>query len=562
MRTFGKLWHEAGSWHLECEPHVAMWAKRVFPRIQALKIGRLSIKHSGSVARDLQWLAERFPLVIEDREYLDTESQAHVDHILTLDKIVGDGYRPREFELAIPLRAYQSVATELYLAQGFLLIGDDVGLGKTAEAIASFCDSRTLPAVVVTLTALPRQWQTEIGKFLPDLQCHIIKKGTPYELPAKKGRKPDVLIINYHKLHGWGEVLCSYCRSVVWDEVQELRRTENRRYAVARALCEQLPFSVGLSATPIYNYGGEIFNVVDAIRPGVLGEHAEFHTEWCDGHHDKAKLKDPAAFGSWLREQHIMLRRTRTEVGRELPALQKVVQTVDCDQHELAEVEDAASELAKIILSRTAEARGAKMNAAEQFSTLMRQATGIAKARHVAAFVDMLLQNGERVLLFGWHRAVYEIWLSQLRQHNPAMYTGSESANKKSDELERFTSGETNLLIMSLRSGAGVDGMQYCCRTVVVGELDWSPAVIEQNIGRVSRDGQPDPVMAYFLVTNDGSDPIMVETLGLKREQLDAIRNKEQGLERLERSEDALRRLAESYLEKHPQKGFADVSTQ
>ena len=80
--------------------------------------------------------------------------------------------------------------------------------------------------------------------------------------------------------------------------------------------------------------------------------------------------------------------------------------------------------------------------------------------------------------------------------------------------------------MISLRAGAGLDGLQYSgCRTIVFGELDWSPGVHEQNIGRVHRDGQPDPVVAYYLVADDGADPIMVETLGLKQDQVDGIRN-------------------------------------
>ena len=102
---------------------------------------------------------------------------------------------------------------EIYLTHGFLLIADDVGLGKTASAICSFTDPRTLPAVVVTLTHLPWQWEDEIRKFAPRLRTHVIKKGTPYELPKFLDRGPDVVIINYQKLSGWADVLRSIVRA-------------------------------------------------------------------------------------------------------------------------------------------------------------------------------------------------------------------------------------------------------------------------------------------------------------------------------------------------------------
>lgn len=82
---------------------------------------------------------------------------------------------------------------------------------------------------------------------------------------------------------------------------------------------------------------------------------------------------------------------------------------------------------------------------------------------------------------------------------------------------------------------------------MVCGELDWSPAVHEQAIGRVHRDGQGDPVVAYFLVSDEGSDPVVLDVLGLKRGQLEGIRDP--AGEILEsRRLDAVRVLAESYL--------------
>jgi SNF2 family DNA or RNA helicase len=83
----------------------------------------------------------------------------------------------------------------------------------------------------------------------------------------------------------------------------------------------------------------------------------------------------------------------------------------------------------------------------------------------------------------------------------------------------------------------------------VFGELDWSPGVHEQCIGRVARDGQKKSVVAYFLVADDGADPVIAEALGLKREQIEGIRSPDQDLiEKLDTSGDRTRRLAEFYL--------------
>src|SRR3546814_20616596 len=94
-----------------------------------------------------------------------------------------------------------------------------------------------------------------------------------------------------------------------------------------------------------------------------------------------------------------------------------------------------------------------------------------------------------------------------------------------------------------------MDGLENVCRVAVCGGLDWSPGVHEQCIGRVHRDGQQDPVMAYFLVSEEGSDPVVSGVLGIKREQIEGVRHPDAGLiERLEISEHTLHKLARDYL--------------
>jgi SNF2 family DNA or RNA helicase len=141
----------------------------------------------------------------------------------------------------------------------------------------------------------------------------------------------------------------------------------------------------------------------------------------------------------------------------------------------------------------------------------------------VAQYVRILLENDEPVVLAGWHRDVYNIWLSELAEFNPVMYTGSETGPQKEKAKAAFVNGETNLFIISLRSGAGLDGLQKRCKTIVIGELDWSPKVHDQLIGRVDRDGQPEQVTAIFLVSDCGSDPVIINLLGLKASQSHGI---------------------------------------
>lgn len=549
---------EGTRWVMDLEPHAAMWAKRMFPKVSPTA-GKLELSHSPAVCRDIEWFISRFPLECSDMRSLQDGAAAHVDRIASLNQIIDPNYQPRRFRLALPARDYQSRAAELWLRSNSLLVADDVGLGKTCTSLAGLTDPRTLPACIVCLAHLPHQWNREIDKFAPALSSHVIQRRENYELPRFSGKTPDVLLISYNKLEAWSGVLGAYCKSIIFDEVQELRHRGTDKYSAALHIAQRCDYRLGLSATPIYNYGGEIWSIMNILAPGALGSIEEFWQEWCTGYEDgeqgsrkgrKAKVTDPVALGSWLREQHLMIRRTRKEVGRELPELSRITHEIECDEGKLKEIENRAGELARLILSEVTLGRGEKMHAHEEFNALMRQYTGIAKAPYVAEFVRLLVENGEPVVLFAWHRAVYDILLEKLKDFRPVLYTGSESASAKQEAVTKFCDGGTDLIIVSLRSGAGLDGLQHRCSTVVFGELDWSPGVHEQCIGRVFRDGQPNPVAAYFLLSDSGIDPFIAETLGLKSDQIDGLRGDVGDELKSVDSTESLRKLAETYLKR------------
>ena len=558
MRSFGKLSLQKTKWRLTGEPHLLLRAKRIFGRIDKHEHGAVHLQDSTEVRRDLDWMLMRYPIDIsaKDRKALSRGASAHKEMMLRLEQLIDSNYQPGEYELAIPARDYQKRAADIFLERRFLLLGDDVGIGKTATAICAMIRGFTLPAIVVTVAgAMPRQWAEEIALFAPGLTTHILQKGSPYPLPEKEGRGPDVVILNYHKLSKWSEILAAYGNMVVYDEIQELRRSLSAKYGGAEHVSANVTYRIGLSATPIYNYGGELWNVTNVLSEDCLGTWEEFRREWCDSSWamkpEKVGIKDPKAMGTYLREHFIMLRRTRADVGRELPEVTRIPQHVQSDASILDNVEDAATELAKIILKENETYRGEKMQAGGELDNMIRQATGIAKAPYVAEFIRLLMDSDESVLVYAWHRAVYDILLDRLEEFRPIMYTGTESAKQKEEARKLFIEKSRRLMFMSLRAGAGLDGLQKSCRTVVFAELDWSPGVHEQCIGRIHRDGQPDPVTAYFLVADDGCDPVMAQVLGLKRQQVEGIREPHQELvEQLQADPERIRELAEQYLKK------------
>jgi len=536
---------------VESDPHVLMRLERTF-HVCDRGEGYCRISNNEENVKDLYWFNQRFEIPNANQvelEKLYAEYKAQEDDV---QNFLDEPPSSIEVDLAVPLREYQNQAVELLRRSKRILLGDDLGLGKTASAIGGFTLPGALPALVVTASHLTAQWEREIKRFAPHLSTHIIKQNKAYDFRID-GKLPDVTITSYFKLDSWHKSLVGKVRYCIFDECQELRSWKHnavpKKYRAAQRISERAEFVSGLSATPIYNYGGEFYSVTNAIRPGFLGNWREFFAAWCRGSWDKAQLKNPKAFGAFIRKKGVFLRRTRSEVDREIPALQKIPHTIEADIAALDSVSDACSELARLILSDTPLEPGKKMQLSTEFTSKLRHATGMAKAAYIAEFVKMLLQSEKKIVLFLWHRDVYTVVLEALKDYKPVMFSGSESPAEKEKSKAAFCEGDARVMLMSLRSGPGLDGLQHVCRTVVFGELDWSSGAMDQGSGRVHRDGQRDPVVAYYLMADSGIDPIISDVLGVKRHQVENVKNPELDvMESMVIDDDRIRRLAQHYL--------------
>jgi SNF2 family DNA or RNA helicase len=571
----GRITIRDASFVVEAPAHVSIRLRRLFGGAQRYRAGVFQLAATPEHAHDLDWFRDRHPLDIDpaiESKFRELVA-AHERKLAAIAAIDEVGYVPREFELAIPPREYQRVAADLALKTGGLLIADVLGSGKSATAICTFTAPGVLPVLVVTMTHLTLQWQREIARFAPKLRTHRLRSGRPYAFsdvkvevdPMTKRRRvvrdrgmPDVVICNYQKLHSWVESLAGKVRTVIFDEAQELRHEDTNKYKAALAIAQECDLRVSLTATPIYNYGIEILNVMNVTAPNQLGTRREFLDEWCGesrGDDNKAKVADPAALGTYLREAGLMIRRTHKDIRREVPELTISRTVVECDVAELNKVADDVAVLARRVLDRIGSPLE-RMQAAGEIDYRMRQATGIGKAGAVADFVRLLVESGERVVVFAWHHEVYSLigaaFERQGAQIPYALYTGKETPAAKDEARRRFVEGEAKVLLISLRSGAGLDGLQFVSRTVVFAELDWSPGVHWQCIGRVHRDGQADPVMAYYLVAEQGSDPVISDVLGIKEAQAAGIRDPEAADAPIAAGagDDQIRRLAEDVLKR------------
>lgn len=517
--TYGTLSYNRRSkcWTIKAEPCVTELAKRLFPGCDGRGRGVARFTAHRRIVGELNWLMQRYPLEIKEadrarwesaldeaREYAVRREQARTQP---------ETAEPPKETFSGELLPFQKQGLAFLLASRRCLLADEMGLGKTVQALAFLAASSAYPAVLVVPPHLIRNWQRELERFLsPDgrLRVHVIRGLKPYPLP-----EADVYIIHYLLLRGWKDVLPGQgFRTVIFDEIQELRHNGTGKYSAASLLSEACENAIGLSGTPIYNQGGEIWNVVNILDFHFLGDWESFSREWCYGY-NSAMVAKPELLGEHLRREGLMLRRLKSEVLTELAPKRRLVQEIDWDDAVYRELMKPVAEQLRLLRATDDPSRRALIE--DAICQQQRQATGVAKAPFVCAFVKALVESGERVLLMAHHHAVMDIYKRELRTLHPGFITGRETDKQKDAAVSAFMSGKSDLVCISLRSASGLNLQQATC--VVFGELDWSPAVHSQAEDRAHRIGQTDSLLCYYLVSPRGSDRDMQDALGLKVSQ-------------------------------------------
>ena len=520
-RTYGTLSYNRrrDCWVVRGDPSVTELCKRLFPGSETGRRGEARFPAHRRIVGDLNWLMLRYPLAVRagDRERWEGALSDAREYVVRREtaRLLPERVAPDPSVFAGELTPFQQEGLAFLLRTDRALLADEMGLGKTVQALAMLAQAGAYPALVVAPPHLMRNWENEIARFVrrPDGSppaVHVLKGLTPYALPPA-----DLYLMHYLLLRGWKESLPEYgIPTVIFDEIQELRHSGTEKYSAASLLAGAASRVVGLSGTPIYNRGAEIWNVVNILDFHFLGDYESFTREWCYGYGGQIVAK-PELLGEKLREEGLMLRRTKRDVLKELPPKRRLVMPVDSDD---AVYRRLMQPVRETIGRLRGEASGSQRALWEmEVERGERRATGVAKAPYVAQFVRALLDAGERVLLFAHHHEVMDLYKKELRTFSPAFVTGRETPAMKERSVERFMAGRTDLCCISLRAAAGLNLQRATC--VVFGELDWSPAVHSQAEDRAHRMGQTDSILCYYLVSQGGSDQDMQDALGLKVSQ-------------------------------------------
>lgn len=483
----------------------------------------------------IKWIMETYPLEIKSRNIWQRKTR----HMKVSKK---KWTRIEKLRKANPgeqfrgtLLNFQREGLDFLLkSSGNALLADEMGLGKTVQTLSYLATERqTFPALIVAPLVTLSNWQREIQKFLKrrSRNGRIVEGEYPTSVLIRTGKsqeigKYDIYIINYDLLYKRLDDLSKLnIKTLVCDEVQHLRSKSTKKYSAVKKLSalESVKYRIGLSGTPIYNRGSEIWPIVDILRPGLLGSFDEFCEYFCYVN-EKGKAivleNKRASLGEELRK-HVMLRRKKSDVLKELKEKVRYKELIESD------INFYHAELDKI-WKRLEEEQKTATSAFDKFSSYKRaiqserQAAGAAKVPHVIEFVKNIMEIEESVVVFCHHKAIHGLLHKSLHEYSPSSIIGGQTDKERQDNIDRFQNGETKLMIAGLRAGnVGINLSR--ARYVIFAELDWSPAIHRQAEDRLHRIGQKNTVFAYYLMGNGTLDDHVANVLVDKSYEIDAI---------------------------------------
>jgi SWI/SNF-related matrix-associated actin-dependent regulator 1 of chromatin subfamily A len=221
-----------------------------------------------------------------------------------------------------------------------------------------------------------------------------------------------------------------------------------------------------------------------------------------------------------------MIRRTKQEVAKDLPPLGRT--RVDVVPGHLKAYHDRERAMLEWV-RRWHERFGAQAEAMEPAMTLqfrqhltgLRREAALAKIPFVKDWVEPLVESGERVIFFAYHRDVVAR-LAQALPGRVATITGDTPAPERRvllDALDRY-----DFLVATMDStGYGVDGIQLHASHVAFVELDWTPTKHEQCEGRLHRIGQVERVSSWYFVATNTLDRAMMDVLDSKWSDIQGV---------------------------------------
>ena len=391
-------------------------------------------------------------------------------------------------------------------------LADDMGLGKTMQALAVLLDRANRgPALVLAPTSVTYNWVAELARFAPKLRPVLYAEQADRAGALAKLGPKDVVIASYGLLVRDSEQLAAVrFATLVLDEAQALKNPATLRAKAARRLSAE--FRIALSGTPFENHLGELWSLFSIVFPNLLGSWEQFRGRYAI---PIERHKDPDARAALSRVlRPFLLRRTKQEVARELPARTEIQVPVALSDDERALYDDARlatlAELSAKGKGVRDEQRRFQVLAALTRLRLLASHPKLydptstlpsSKLRRALELLEELRSEGHRALVF----SQFTSHLALVREALDAagfvsLYLdGSTPAGQRAKLIQDFQDGRGEVFLISLKAGG--QGINLTAADYVI-HLDpwWNPAVEDQATDRAHRIGQAKPVTVFRLI--------------------------------------------------------------
>lgn len=451
---------------------------------------------------------------------------------------------------ALPLYPYQERGA-LHLAYGRrALLADELGLGKTVQAIAAAellrREGRVKRTLIVCPASVSHQWQKEIFRFTGQ-EALVADGAAAKRAEAYERAVPYVLVGYEHVVRDQKELAALSFDLIVLDEAQRIRNWRSKTADALKRLSS--PFAFVLTGTPLENRLDDLYSVMQFIDQRLLGPLWRFNQRYyvLDGASREAKvigyknLDDLRA-----RLSRVMLRRRREDVAPELPERIQNTFEVGMLDAQRKPYDEARLRVASV-LGRGRPPTAAEREQITRHLARMRMACDAAELVGVESpetppklaeleriLADVLEDPAAKVVVCTeWEKAVQLAgrfldaleagWLS---------ITGRVPVDKRRALLERFRSDSAvRVLVATDVGGLSIEVGGPCF--VVNLDVPWSPTRLEQRLARVATTGRARTVNVVNLVAAGTVEEAILVLQGQKRALHDEGVESDVALERM-----------------------------
>lgn len=429
-------------------------------------------------------------------------------------------------EISIPtlngtLMPYQKAGVAYAGSVGRCLIADQMGLGKTVEAIASLEYRDAFPAIIVCPASLKENWKREINKWLPHRSVNILSgKGNIANV--------DVNIVNYDIIGRFIEpIMHLKPMGLVLDESHYVKTSKTKRTEAVRDIAKKVPQSgtvLLLSGTPVTNRPEELVSQLE-----ILGMLSRFGGKWAflkrytNAYHngfgwDTKGASNLNELNMKLR-QNCYIRRTKDEVLKELPAKTRNVVHVEPSGKGYVEYRKAEGDL----LSFLAENGYRASDTAEHLrrTTVLKRLAADAKMESVIEWIDSFLESCDRKLVVFAHNVAIVDYLAG--KYGNLRVSGQDSMEDRQHAVDSFQKDpKARVIVLNLQAG-GVGLTLTAGSDVCFVQQGWTPGEHDQAEDRCHRIGQENSVQVWYLIGVNTIDEDIYDLIDAKRAVVDAV---------------------------------------